>query len=881
MSSHLLLLAFQLHLCMYSLLHGSSNAEGALSGLPSSVPLGTSFSSTTQAIWMQSQNTIFQLDLRPWHGIEQYCMGGVRYTYKNPNAFIWSFNTVPEPLVGSNCNLTLRWDGVLAFDLIPTASSTSRVVAWQTPTAGLSVQNLTLQDDGNLVLVDDSGGILWQSFEYFHHLFLIPSGMRFLQNITLYDRVVLYADFSMPGCYALRMGSQGRLEMFTRANMYVYHSIGINTSASGNNTIANYVVINQDIEFYSSQGTLMGTVAHNVLDNDPLPNPTNLTGSALFRDGNLMMNHPSPANLNKHPWYYNSSISGFCDFPLACGEYGLCNEATRECSCPPGFQRSFTMPACTATDEKTSKCSCPQKYLSMPKLSSTCIPVDSAYSLHPINVSFYPQPSAVRVASQAACRNLCAENASCNAALFDSNRSSCACFPILYTVALPSHNKATGQVMFLKITVVGRSSRSATAIIVSATIGGAFLISIVVCLMLFWRFRSHARYIHIQAQNQFLQDISKLPPRFTYKELEVATNNFSNRLGMGGYGSVYEGVLNVPSGIAKVAVKRLDQAGASALSTMDEQFKAEVATIGSVSHVNLVTLKGFCMEKNARLLVFEFMPRGSLDRWLYIHKPQAEESSSIACGRSSTELLDWEKRCRIALDTAKGLEYLHHQAAEHIVHCDVKPANILLADDFHAKVGDFGLAKLTGSDAQSFAMTTLKGTRGYLAPEWLQDASITAKSDVYSYGVVLLELLTGKRCIDPEYGHLTTWVMKAISAAKDSSTLTSIANSKVLDCDTIDVPLVEAKIMDGHLSYGGVPNGSFFRVLMLALACVQVDPSNRPSMTAVVQMLEDIFEISHSVPSLKLNERSEKYFPVHLSVLDSINSMSSSEISSW
>ncbi|KAI5063162.1 hypothetical protein GOP47_0021709 [Adiantum capillus-veneris] len=166
MSSHLLLLAFQLHLCMYSLLHGSSNAEGALSGLPSSVPLGTSFSSTTQAIWMQSQNTIFQLDLRPWHGIEQYCMGGVRYTYKNPNAFIWSFNTVPEPLVGSNCNLTLRWDGVLAFDLIPTASSTSRVVAWQTPTAGLSVQNLTLQDDGNLVLVDDSGGILWQSFEF-------------------------------------------------------------------------------------------------------------------------------------------------------------------------------------------------------------------------------------------------------------------------------------------------------------------------------------------------------------------------------------------------------------------------------------------------------------------------------------------------------------------------------------------------------------------------------------------------------------------------------------------------------------------------------------------------------------------------------------------
>ncbi|MCO5550760.1 hypothetical protein L7F22_004251 [Adiantum nelumboides] len=840
---------------------------------------------------MQSQNERFQLDLRPWvkDGVEQ-CMGGVRYTFKSPNALIWTFNIVPEPSIGSDCTLTLRDDGVLVLQLTPPASS-SCVVVWQTPTAGLRVTNLTLQDDGNLVLVNDSGGIVWQSFDFFDYLFMIPTGMRFLQNITLFDRVPLYSDFSMPGCYALRMSSQGRLEMFTRANMYVYHSTGINGSTSEmSGATANYIIAEQDIGFYSSQGTLMGTVAHNVLDDDPLPNTINLTGSAFFKDGNLMINRPSSTNPNHHLWYYNSSISGFCDFPLVCGEYGLCNEATRECSCPVGFELTFTKPACTVQDEPTRKCSCPEEF-QMPKFNSTCIPVDPAHSLRPINVSFYPQPSVVCVASQDACLTLCAQNVSCNAALFDSNSSLCALFLVLYTVALPSQNKATGQVMFLKITAASRNSGPAIAIIVGATIGGVLFILILVGLGSYWRFYWRPRHIRMLTQKRFLQDVSKLPPRFTYKELEAATNNFSRRLGKGGFGSVYEGVINTPTGTAKVAVKRLDQAGPSALFTMDGQFKAEVATIGSVSHMNLVTLKGFCMENNARLLVFEFMPKGSLDRWLYTQEPRLEVSSFSTSGSKKGEvcvaepaikLLDWEKRCRIALDTAKGLDYLHHQAAEHIVHCDVKPANILLNEDFHAKVGDFGLAKLIGNDSQSFAMTTLKGTRGYLAREWLQHTSITAKSDVYNYGVVLLELVTGKRCLDLEYGHLPTWVMKTISAAKIESTSMPIANNTVLDLDAIDASLLQEKVMDGRLPRSNVPSGSFQHVLMLALACLQVDPCDRPSMTSVVQMLEDILEVSHPTPSLKLSQLSRKEFRVNLSGWDITScSMSSSEISGF
>ncbi|KAH7425266.1 hypothetical protein KP509_11G047400 [Ceratopteris richardii] len=403
---------------------------------------------------MQSENEMFQVDIREWieDGVSQ-CMGGVRYTFKTPNALIWSFNSGPDPVTGSDCALNLRNDGVLAFEYTPpvpvNGSSSSRAVSWKTQTAGLGVRNLTLLNNGNLVLVDDGGRIVWQSFTVLHDLFLIPTGLEFFGNMTLYDRVALYADFSTPGCYALSMGSQGSLIMFTRANRYVYHTIGVANASEpkasvSNDTIAEYIVIRQNIDFYTSRGVLLGHVPHNVLSNDPLPNVTDLIGSALFKDGNLMINRPSEPNPNHHLYYYNSSITSFCAFPLVCGEYSLCNETSRSCSCPPGFRISYDMATCTATDDATRKCSCPTQY-QMPAFNSTCVPADSSYSLRPISVSFPPQPSSFTVASQAECSDLCSKNSSCNAALFDSNTSSCALFPILYTMATPSEKNNSAQ----------------------------------------------------------------------------------------------------------------------------------------------------------------------------------------------------------------------------------------------------------------------------------------------------------------------------------------------------------------------------------------------------------------------------------------------------
>uniref|UniRef100_A0A3B6KIG6 non-specific serine/threonine protein kinase n=1 Tax=Triticum aestivum TaxID=4565 RepID=A0A3B6KIG6_WHEAT len=212
--------------------------------------------------------------------------------------------------------------------------------------------------------------------------------------------------------------------------------------------------------------------------------------------------------------------------------------------------------------------------------------------------------------------------------------------------------------------------------------------------------------------------------RFTYRELSEATGKFKEEIGRGGAGIVYRGVLEDKK---IVAVKKLTN-----VQQGEEEFWAEVTLIGRINHINLVRMMGFCSEGKNRLLVYEYVENESLDKYLF--------------GERSTEsLLGWSQRNKIALGTARGLAYLHHECLEWIVHCDVKPENILLSRDFNAKIADFGLAKLAKRDSANFNFTQMRGTMGYMAPEWALNMPINAKVDVYSYGVVLLEILTGTR----------------------------------------------------------------------------------------------------------------------------------------
>lgn len=298
------------------------------------------------------------------------------------------------------------------------------------------------------------------------------------------------------------------------------------------------------------------------------------------------------------------------------------------------------------------------------------------------------------------------------------------------------------------------------------------------------------------------EQVEGMPARFSYEDLKAATMDFQTKLGEGGFGSVFEGQLS--SG-EKIAVKRLDGLGQG-----KKEFLAEVMTIGNIHHVNLVRLIGFCAEKLNRLLVYEFMCNGSLDKWIFSKNP------AEAC-------LDWQLRRNIILDIAKGLAYLHDECRQRIVHLDIKPQNILLDSNLRARVSDFGLSKLVDRD-QSQIVTTMRGTPGYLAPEWLTSV-ITEKADVYSFGIVVMEVVCGRKNLDR-------------SQPEELMHLFCLFKTKA-EADQL-VDLVDKYIVD-NMEVTGVLEA--VKMMRLAAWCLQGDYTRRPSMSVAVKVIEGTMDI--------------------------------------
>ncbi|XP_027345046.1 probable leucine-rich repeat receptor-like protein kinase At5g49770 [Abrus precatorius] len=288
---------------------------------------------------------------------------------------------------------------------------------------------------------------------------------------------------------------------------------------------------------------------------------------------------------------------------------------------------------------------------------------------------------------------------------------------------------------------------------------------------------------------------------FSYDELKKCTNNFSesNEIGFGGYGKVYKGIL--PDG-KMVAIKRAQQGSMQG----GLEFKTEIELLSRVHHKNLVGLVGFCFEQGEQMLVYEFIPNGTL-----------RESLS---GRSDIHL-DWKRRLRIALGSARGLAYLHELANPPIIHRDVKSSNILLDENLTAKVADFGLSKLVSDSEKGHVSTQVKGTLGYLDPEYYMTQQLTEKSDVYSFGVVMLELITSRQPI--EKGKYIVREVRTLMNKKDEE---HYGLRELMDQVVRNTPTL--------IGFG--------RFLELALQCVEESASDRPTMSEVVKALETILQ---------------------------------------
>ncbi|CAK8574031.1 unnamed protein product [Lathyrus sativus] len=312
--------------------------------------------------------------------------------------------------------------------------------------------------------------------------------------------------------------------------------------------------------------------------------------------------------------------------------------------------------------------------------------------------------------------------------------------------------------------------------------------------------------------------------RYGYSEIKKVTNSFQNKLGQGGFGSVYKGQLQDGR---YVAVKILNE-----LKDSGEEFLNEVASIGRTSHVNIVTLLGFCLEGSKRALVYEFMQNGSLEKFIF------EENSHI-----SELQLDCQTLYHIAVGVAQGLEYLHKGCNTRIFHFDIKPHNILLDENFNPKISDFGLAKICTRKESMVSIFGARGTAGYIAPEVFSRnfGAVSHKSDVYSYGMMVMEMVGRRKNINTNVAHTSEiyfphWIYNRLDSNQNLG-LRNIRNE-------IDDEKVR-------------------KMTIMALWCIQTNPSTRPDISKVVEMLEGRLELLEIPPEPFLPSPSNS--PVHFS----------------
>eukprot|EP00262_Sarcandra_glabra_P003244 TRINITY_DN13861_c0_g1_i1.p1 TRINITY_DN13861_c0_g1~~TRINITY_DN13861_c0_g1_i1.p1 ORF type:complete len:464 (-),score=92.29 TRINITY_DN13861_c0_g1_i1:387-1778(-) len=311
---------------------------------------------------------------------------------------------------------------------------------------------------------------------------------------------------------------------------------------------------------------------------------------------------------------------------------------------------------------------------------------------------------------------------------------------------------------------------------------------------------------------------------FTFRELAAATKNFKAEclLGEGGFGRVYKGRLESTGQV--VAVKQLDRNGLQG----NREFLVEVLMLSLLHHANLVNLIGYCADGDQRLLVYEFMPLGSLED--HLHDLPLDK-----------EPLDWNTRMKIAAGAAKGLEYLHDKASPPVIYRDFKSSNILLDEGYHPKLSDFGLAKLGPTGDKSHVSTRVMGTYGYCAPEYAMTGQLTVKSDVYSFGVVFLELITGRKAIDSNLAHgeqnLVAWARPMFNDRRKFS-----------------------KLADPRLQ-GRYPMRGLYQALAVAHMCIQEQAATRPLIGDVVTALSYLANQAYDpnpAPIQSLRERDER-----------------------
>ncbi|XP_038981803.1 G-type lectin S-receptor-like serine/threonine-protein kinase At2g19130 [Phoenix dactylifera] len=701
---------------------------------------------------------------------------GIWYKTIPVQTVIWVANRATPISNTSSAELKISEDGKLVL------LNSSKIPVWSsnsTPSTSNSTVAVLL-DTGNLVISKGSNTTIWQSFDHPTDTWM-PGGWLGVNKITgEYQSTTSWEnpENPAPGPFAQSMDPDGSNQFVLLWNgSEIYWSSGLwngqyFTAVPGTreSTPFNFTFVDNKQRKYAM---------YTILDSSFITRCV-IDSSGLLRQ-----------------WYWLNSTQKWqtvftqplaqCDVYSLCGAFGICDQKSlNTCRCSHGFE-----PASLKEWEfNVWKSGCMRKTsLRCSNKSSTGGEGDRFLEM--TNMRLPANPQNLTVGSAKDCEQACLNSCSCNAYAYVSGCS-------IWTGDLRNLRQlydgdsgaGTLHLRLAASNFPGSSSSHKLVVALTLSVIGGILGISGVLVGLIWAFQRRKRIrMAKQVEGSLIQ--------FTYGDLRRVTKNFSEKLGSGGFGSVFKGTL-IDS--TEVAVKRLE-----GLRQGEKQFRTEVSTLAAIQHVNLVHLRGFCTEGSKRLLVYEYMSGGSLDSLLFQNK---------------STVLDWKTRYQIILGIARGLAYLHEKCRECIIHCDIKPDNILLDKDFCAKVADFGMAKLIGRDF-SRVLTTMRGTVGYLAPEWISGLPITSKVDVYSFGMMLFELVSGKRNTTP-------------SADGSKIFYPSWAAAKVNEGDIFSL-LDSAESADLE---------ELTRVCRVACWCIQDSEDDRPTMGQVVQILEGVLEVS-------------------------------------
>lgn len=665
-------------------------------------------------------------------------------------------------------------------------------------------------DTGNFVIASIDSGVIWESFKE-------PTN-------TILPTQVLGFGSSLFSSTSENNFKRGRFQLrFPISNRLVLNQIDLSTKFSYNSYYEkqNVSELILDKSGYLQVRRSPGGSISNLTSKNVVTRADSYYRATLDFDGVFRLYAYSKKFTGNQSWtniWYapdNICLDIFDTFGSGpCGYNSLCTLGPRngepDCHCPPGF---------SLLDPENRYSGCKQNDVSyMHECNENgFVPVEGQFEFSEMEYADWPLSAYEMLApiTEFECRNSCLRDCYCAVAIFQDpkyNNGIGRCWKKKLPLSNGRFNSTAvdRKALFKKLKLKSNRSsqnpvpnsgqeKQSQAILILAVLLGASVFfnffsvaSIFVVVFFLWRGKLPNFYRSLNTNEPEMNLRS-----FKYRELEGATDNFKKELGRGSFGTVYKGVL-VAGYIKDVAVKKLDKF----LKEGEKEFKTEMTIIGQTHHKNLVRLLGYCDEDEHRLLVYEFMSNGSLSSYLFgVIRPS------------------WEQRMKIASGIARGLMYLHEECSTQIIHCDIKPQNILLDDSLTAKISDFGLAKLLVNH-QSRTLTGIRGTKGYVAPEWFRNTPVTIKVDVYSFGVVLLEIICCRRCVEIELERAAILIEWAYECYKKGE-LKSLVESD-------EEALVELKKVE--------------KLVRVAIWCVQDLPLLRPSMREVTHMLEGVLE---------------------------------------